>query len=128
MINLGVTDTNIPFPKVDFKLMYTSSASSIRSMGEYSSSPTALLRGLKALGNHPLCFKAFTVIADAMQFTERYQSISYAAYMCASGYWTDNSISNRIGKIGLKQEPQGKVRIFAMVDPWTQMILAPIHK
>jgi len=128
MINLGVTDTNIPFPKVDFKLMYTSSASSIGSMGEYSSSPTALLRGLKALGNHPICFNAFTRIADVFSFTERYQSISYAAYMCASGYWTDNSICNRIGKIGLKQEPQGKVRIFAMVDPWTQMILAPIHK
>lgn len=31
-----------------------------------------------------------------------------------------------IGKLGIKQEP-GKVRVFAMVDWWTQMILLPIH-
>jgi hypothetical protein len=24
------------------------------------------------------------------------------------------------GKLGLKDEPAGKVRVFAMVDPWTQ--------
>jgi hypothetical protein len=33
--------------------------------------------------------------------------------------FTDRA-SMRIGKIGLKQEPAGKVRIFAMVDPFTQ--------
>nr|WAY16594.1 putative RNA-dependent RNA polymerase [Rhizoctonia solani mitovirus 115] len=32
------------------------------------------------------------------------------------------------GKLGLKQEAAGKVRVFAMVDPWTQMILRPFHK
>lgn len=31
------------------------------------------------------------------------------------------------GKLGLKQEAAGKMRVFAMVDPWSQMILAPIH-
>jgi len=128
MINLGVVDISLSFPKVDFKLMYSSSASSNGSMGEYSSSPTALLRGLKALGNHPICFQAYKRIAAVFSATDRYLSIAAAAYWCASRYFTDDSISNRIGKLGLKQEPQGKVRIFAMVDPWTQMILAPIHK
>lgn len=33
-----------------------------------------------------------------------------------------------IGKLGLKVEAAGKMRIFAMVDPWTQWILAPFHK
>jgi len=32
------------------------------------------------------------------------------------------------GKLGFKQEAAGKVRVFAMVDPWTQLILAPFHK
>lgn len=32
------------------------------------------------------------------------------------------------GKLGLKEEAAGKVRVFAMVDPWTQMILRPFHK
>lgn len=32
-----------------------------------------------------------------------------------------------IGKLGLKQEAAGKMRVFAMVDPWTQWALFPIH-
>lgn len=38
------------------------------------------------------------------------------------------SFVKRIGKIGLKQEAAGKVRIFAMVDPFTQWVLKPLHK
>jgi len=32
-----------------------------------------------------------------------------------------------LGKLGLLLEPAGKMRVFAMVDPWTQMILKPFH-
>lgn len=34
---------------------------------------------------------------------------------------------NQIGRIGLKDEPAGKVRIFALVDAFTQWALAPLH-
>lgn len=33
----------------------------------------------------------------------------------------------RLGKIGVREEP-GKMRLFAMVDCWTQWILYPLHK
>lgn len=33
-----------------------------------------------------------------------------------------------IGKLGFKSEAAGKVRVFAMVDCWTQWALAPLHK
>ena len=33
-----------------------------------------------------------------------------------------------LGKLALKLEPAGKVRVFAMVDAWTQWILYPLHK
>lgn len=33
-----------------------------------------------------------------------------------------------IGKLGLKQEAAGKMRVFAMLDPWTQWIMYPLHK
>lgn len=36
--------------------------------------------------------------------------------------------NNCIGKLGLKQEAAGKMRVFAMVDPWTQWIMYPFHK
>lgn len=31
------------------------------------------------------------------------------------------------GKLGLKKEAAGKVRVFAMVECWTQWLLSPIH-
>lgn len=33
-----------------------------------------------------------------------------------------------MGKLSLKKEAAGKVRVFAMVDPITQWLLAPLHK
>jgi hypothetical protein len=38
------------------------------------------------------------------------------------------SDENVLGKLGLKVEPAGKVRVFAMVDPWTQWLLRPLHQ
>jgi hypothetical protein len=33
-----------------------------------------------------------------------------------------------LGKLGFKVEPAGKIRVFAMVDALTQMIMAPVHR
>jgi len=33
-----------------------------------------------------------------------------------------------LGKLSLKHEPAGKMRVFAMVDPWTQWALHPLHE
>lgn len=33
-----------------------------------------------------------------------------------------------LGKLGFKAEPAGKVRVFAMVDAWTQWLMYPLHK
>jgi hypothetical protein len=38
------------------------------------------------------------------------------------------TIGEFTGKLGFKQEAAGKVRVFAMVDPWSQLVLAPIHR
>nr|URG16539.1 MAG: RNA dependent RNA polymerase [Mitoviridae sp.] len=36
--------------------------------------------------------------------------------------------TNWLGKLGFKQEPAGKVRVFAMVDPWTQWLMDTLHR
>nr|QDH89122.1 MAG: RNA-dependent RNA polymerase [Mitovirus sp.] len=36
--------------------------------------------------------------------------------------------TNWLGKLGFKPEPAGKVRVFAMVDPWTQWLFDRLHK
>lgn len=36
--------------------------------------------------------------------------------------------TNWLGKLGFKPEPAGKIRVFAMVDPWTQWLMDTLHK
>lgn len=33
-----------------------------------------------------------------------------------------------LGKLGFKTEPAGKIRVFAMLDSFTQMLMAPLHE
>jgi len=35
--------------------------------------------------------------------------------------------TGKIGKLGLKYEAAGKIRVFAMVDAWTQWMMGPVH-
>jgi hypothetical protein len=42
--------------------------------------------------------------------------------------WPENLSDKPLGKLGLKQEAAGKMRVFAMVDPITQWVLHPLHK
>jgi hypothetical protein len=38
------------------------------------------------------------------------------------------SVDFPLGKLGLKDEAAGKIRVFAMVDAWTNWVLGPLHK
>jgi len=42
-------------------------------------------------------------------------------------YPPNNKHTSPIGQLSFKKEPAGKVRIFAMVDIWTQSLLKPLH-
>lgn len=42
-------------------------------------------------------------------------------------YSPTNRLAN-LGRLGTKEEPAGKVRVFAMVDPFTNWLLKPLHK
>jgi hypothetical protein len=37
------------------------------------------------------------------------------------------SNAETLGRLGLKEEPAGKVRVFAMVDAWTHWVMRPLH-
>lgn len=37
------------------------------------------------------------------------------------------SFEHLVGRLGFKDEAAGKVRVFAMVDAWTQWVLEPVH-
>nr|QDH87755.1 MAG: RNA-dependent RNA polymerase [Mitovirus sp.] len=38
-----------------------------------------------------------------------------------------NSVVPDLGRLSYKEEPAGKIRVFAMVDPFTQWMLKPLH-
>jgi len=38
-----------------------------------------------------------------------------------------SSENDPVGQLSMKQEAAGKIRVFAMVDLWTQSILKPLH-
>lgn len=39
-----------------------------------------------------------------------------------------DTVAGTLGKLGTKEEAAGKVRVFAMVDPWTQWLMEPLFK
>jgi len=42
--------------------------------------------------------------------------------------YSEGRYSRYLGKLGFKNEPAGKVRVFAMVDVWTQWLFYPLHR
>jgi hypothetical protein len=40
----------------------------------------------------------------------------------------DRSAFGTLGRLGLKEEPAGKIRVFAIVDCWTQWLFYPLHR
>jgi hypothetical protein len=96
----------------------------------WSSHRVSVLRAWVLLSTHPDYFKTWSsLMAIAEYFNtplylELYHSIArfipkVAPYMKGSYY---------LGRLGLKQEAAGKMRVFAMVDPITQWVLYPIHR
>jgi len=50
-------------------------------------------------------------------------------FMVTEPYQGDPNLArpDKLGKLGIKEEAAGKVRVFAMVDCWTQWLLRPLH-
>lgn len=53
--------------------------------------------------------------------------INWAASFVPSQLGLFSRSEERLGRLATKDEPAGKIRVFAMVDPWTQWIMRPIH-
>lgn len=99
----------------------------------HSSSPIVAMRSAIVLSRNPILMNAIQIIED-MYDISKYHIPSYV--IKTLGEWastTGHSQASQpkheyLGKLGLKMEAAGKMRVFAMVDPWTQWLLAPIHK
>lgn len=119
----------------------STSPNSTWKLGEVSTSPKAYFRTLLALWFNPDINKAMSILINSIPMSKAF----YTAFNNGMGFidsflsqWLaelqpkhlnsmDRVLIGRLGKLGFKDEPAGKVRIFAMVDPWTQWVLKPIH-
>lgn len=104
----------------------------IRSVG--NSSFYALVFAAKTWMNHPLyeTLKRF-LTRWAMWEGQKFSVILQRMVWASDCRWEDSRWGQKIriprflAKLGFKEEAAGKVRVFAMVDAWTQWVMRPIH-
>lgn len=105
-------------------------------LGEWNTDPAILLRSFKSLWRTPNLWESITIFIDRWA----YKPIKFAFTVCQQvmDVMPPQVGMSRprfaiaplpyLGKLGTKEEAAGKVRVFAMVDGWTQWILYPLHK
>jgi len=91
--------------------------------------------GIPFNGVHPIISFIDTIGSEIGAFVEStglYDALqSYAPSLIKRSDWVDGKPTRPVGyfgKLALKWEAAGKVRVFAMVDYWTHLILRPFHR
>jgi len=92
----------------------------------FSTHPVVLLRNLRTMAADPSLRGSFmTVLGFCRNAAVR------DLFMMPIKAGLHNELLSKsgcLGKLGVKEEAAGKVRLFAMVDAWTQWALSPLHK
>jgi len=93
-----------------------------------SSSPLVLIRSALALPEDMV--NAISVLSSIYRIDKSINPVNWIKWIREMPFFPSfvKPTSEYVGKLGLKVESAGKMRVFAMVDPWTQYVLAPIHK
>jgi hypothetical protein len=108
-----------------------SSPTSSYTAGEFSTHPASILRSGMAITSLPQVLRALIDVADYSGGGRILAKLIFKLQKFnSSKFWpmTTGDMMLHLGKLGLKQEAAGKMRVFAMVDPFTQWALRPIHK
>lgn len=124
----SMLDINILKKEPDLLLLESASAGSKVSCFDYSASAFFLSR--------TTLFESFYKYAQLLGYRKIVTNIGDVLQDDRLSHMWFNRIDmgakigiafGRLGKLSAKDEPAGKVRIFAMIDPWTQSILKPLH-
>nr|UJQ92508.1 MAG: putative RNA-dependent RNA polymerase [Mitoviridae sp.] len=103
----------------------------IGAFGEFNSLPRVMLRAYKALMRNPILKESLHILWGYMP--PEFGKIVIPNLEHYLKVEADSKFRNVIkplpylGKLGLKEEAAGKIRVFAMVDAWTQWTLRPLH-
>jgi hypothetical protein len=103
----------------------------------YSTSIYAIIRALRAFGDQPIMRKTYMTLCDALGYRSSVvMAMSFSRFLkryapdplVHPGGITLSGTSDFLGKLAFKIEAAGKIRVFAMVDCWTQWLLRPLHR
>lgn len=101
------------------------SAPSVNSL-YLSTSPIGLIGAFNAWRAFP---EVLNSVRDWLLLTKNTRFLNWFENMCI---WSNTNFPDvgveSIGKLGLKDEAAGKVRVFAMTDPFTQWMMRPLHE
>lgn len=100
-----------------------------------STSPLSVLLSLRSLSSDQIRdIKILTFLDDkvgarirALINSTSYHLVDQGTVVLGGEIKEMNSFPKRTGKLGLKEEAAGKIRVFAMVDPLTQFVMSPLH-
>lgn len=125
-------DTSLLFRKGDILFLETASATQKVSWSGLLSDP-AVLQGLglsaycrnilNLLGQTDLVY-LFDAVKDLAKFDPPDPTVGETVYSHSTIRDPEGLFA---GKLSVKKEPAGKLRVFAMVTVWDQMVLKPIH-
>nr|UYL95344.1 MAG: RNA-dependent RNA polymerase [Tianjin Mitov tick virus 1] len=127
LLFIGRKHVNFSKPNGPFQLL-TSGPQTNAKEHEFNSMPEVALRSM-----HLITRKSFRLIFDALSncLGRLNGSMTFAILsriIRSSELYNYEPIHHHLGKLSAKIESAGKIRIFAMVDPWTQWALKPLHK
>jgi hypothetical protein len=122
------------FPNFPSQILTSAPQSSGKTSGDFSSNIGSAYRSLRLLQQTKFAkvYKAIRVILTdlnsqpvmvLMRRVNQYLDLNLSN---EQSYWPFTS--KGLGALRFKEEAAGKVRVFAMVDPWTQWALKPLHK
>lgn len=105
----------------------------------YSTALPAIIQALCVFGENPVLRKCYTTLCDALGYHGSVVTcMSFSRFIKRKRYAPNPIVHpsgvrsvgmpEYLGKLAFKIEPAGKIRVFAMVDCWTQWLLRPLHK
>jgi hypothetical protein len=106
----------------------------------YKSSPGMIkeslpVGGMSNFSSHPVNLISQLRALNAMGFASHIELLNKAwsnnilqYHMDSLKPWLVGPVRGTLGKLSVKEEAAGKVRLFALVDSWTQWSLNPLHK
>lgn len=92
-----------------------------------STHPLAIHEAASALWNHDVLREAISYFLYLLPQGNPLRMAYHACITFPIRSGVQPIRSAVLGKLSLKEESAGKVRVFAIVDPWTQWLLKPLH-